>query len=310
VAPFAVPTPLVHCRLLSEHTGACVYLKLESLQETGSFKVRGAANRLVALSSAERNRGVITVSSGNHGRAIAHVASKLGIRAVVCVSSRVPRSKVEGIRALGAQVITSGDSYDEAEAHSRLLEDELGLTKVFPDDDLLVIAGQGTIGLELIEDLPHIDTVVVPVGGGGLVSGVGLALKSADRAVRVVGVSMERAPAMIESLRVGRPIVLEELDTLADGLAGGIGLDNRYTFRMCQKYVDQTVLVSEDEIAAAMAFALNEHHLVVEGAGAVGIAALLERRVQRLGRQVVVIVSGGNVDIPKLVAAWERWRPS
>ena len=310
IPPFARPTPLFHSRFLTGRTDASVYLKLENLQETGSFKIRGAANKLLCLLPEERERGVITVSSGNHGRALAHVAGKLGVRVVVCVSGRVPRRKVEAIKALGAQVVVSGNSYDEAEAHSRLLEEELRLTKIYPDDDPSIIAGQGTIGLELLDDLSQLNTVVVPIGGGGLISGVGLALKSVDRAVRVVGVSMARAPVMIESLRAGRPVELEELETLADGLAGGIGLGNRHTFRMCQEYVDETILVSEDEIAAAMAFALDEHHLVVEGAGAVGIAALLERRVQALGRHVAVVVSGGNVDISRLVGVWQRRRRS
>jgi threonine dehydratase len=173
--------------------------------------------------------------------------------------------------------------------------------RIYPDDDPSIIAGQGTIGLEVLEDLPQVDTVVVPVGGGGLISGIALALKAADPAVRVVGVSMERAPVMIESLRVGKPVVMEELETLADGLAGGIGLRNQYTFRMCQQLVDDTVVVSEDEIAAAMALALEEHHLVVEGAGAVGIAALMHGRVHRLRGNAVAVVSGGNVDVPTLL---------
>jgi threonine dehydratase len=257
----------------------------------------------------ERDRGVVTVSSGNHGRALAYVAAEMGIRAVVVVSTRVPRGKAEAIKRLGAELVVRGDSYDEAEAYSREIEAQLGLTKIYPDDDPLVIAGQGTIGLELLDDLPQIDTAVVPVGGGGLVSGVALALKSADPAVRVVGVSMARAPVMIESLRVGRPIVMEELETLADGLAGGIGPDNRYTFRLCQALVDATCVVSEEEIAEAMAYAAAEHHLVVEGAGAVGIAALLQRRVEKLGRRVAVIVSGGNVDLRTLMRICREPRP-
>ena len=308
IASYAQPTPLVASRHLSDLTGSSVHLKLESLQQTGSFKVRGAANKLLSLTPEDRERGVITVSSGNHGRALAYVAGRLGVRAVVCVSSRVPRVKIDGIRALGAEIVVGGDSHDEAEAHSRVLEEELGLAKIYPDDDSFIIAGQGTIGLELLEDLPQVDTVVVPIGGGGLISGIARALKSADPTVRVVGVSMARAPVMIESLRVGRPIAMEELDTLADGLAGGIGLENRFTFRMCQELVDDALVVSEDEIGKAMAFALEEHHLIVEGAGAVGIAALIHGKVQHLGRHVAIIVSGGNVDVPTLLKICQQHR--
>ncbi len=309
VSPFARKTPLVESPFLSRVAGTSVHLKLENLQETGAFKVRGAANKLLSLPVESRAQGVVTVSSGNHGRALAYVARKLGIRAIVCVSSRVPPTKLEAIERLGAELVVSGDSYDEAEAHSRVLQKDLGLTKIYPDDDPFIIAGQGTIGLELLDDLPEIDTVIVPIGGGGLISGIALALKSADPAVRVVGVSMARAPVMIESLRAGRPVEMEELDTLADGLAGGIGLDNRHTFRMCRRYVDDTALVSEDQIAEAMAFALEEHHIVVEGAGAVGIAALLHRKVQVPGRHVAAVVSGGNVDIPTLLEIYRRQRP-
>ena len=301
IAPIARRTPLVHSWLLTEQTGSPVYLKLDSLQETGSFKIRGAANKLLCLAEDELSRGVITVSSGNHGRAVAYVAGKLGTRAVVCVSKRVPLNKIEAIQRLGAEVMICGESYDEAETHSRVLEKEQGLTRIHPFDDPLVIAGQGTIGLELLEDLPEVDTAVVPLSGGGLISGIALALKSAHPTIRVIGVSMARAPVMVHSLKAGAPIEMDEEETIADGLAGGIGLDNRYTFRMVQRYVDDTVLVSEEEIAEAMALALEAHHLVVEGAGAVGIAALLQRRVSDAGRNVAVVVSGSNVDIPLLL---------
>jgi threonine dehydratase len=307
IAPVARRTPLIRSAWLAECVGAPVYLKLESLQETGSFKIRGAANKLLGLAAEERARGVITVSSGNHGRAVSCVARQLGVDAVVCISERVPRNKVESIGRLGAEVVVHGRSYDEAEAYSFQLEQERGLTWVHPFDDPFVIAGQGTIGLELLEDLPEVDTVVVPLSGGGLISGIALALKCANPAIRVVGVSMERAPVMFHSLRAGAPIEMEEQDTLADALAGGIGLDNRYTFRMVQQYVDEAVLVSEEEIAQAMAFALERHHLVVEGGGAVGVAALLHRRVENLGRNVAVVVSGGNVDLSLLLDVAQKY---
>jgi threonine dehydratase len=306
IAPIASRTPLIRSPSLTERVGAPVYLKLENLQETGSFKIRGAANKLFHLNADQKAHGVITVSTGNHGRAVSYVARQLGIQAVVCMSERVPASKVDAIRRLGAEVVVCGQSYDEAESHSFQLERERGLTRIEPFDDPFVIAGQGTIGLELLEDLPELDTAIVPLSGGGLIAGIGLVLKSADRAIRVIGVSMDRAPVMYHSLRAGRPVELDEEETIADALAGGIGLDNRYTFRMVQEYVDDTVLVTEEEIAAGMAFALEQHHLVVEGGGAVGIAALLNQRLSRLGRNVTVVVSGGNVDLPLLWKVWTQ----
>lgn len=303
IAPYIRRTPLVPSRLLSERAGTSVHLKLECLQETGSFKVRGAANRILALSDAERARGVVAVSTGNHGRAVAYVAGRLGIPATVCISERVPPGKAEAIRRLGARIAVHGASYDEAEAYARALQREQGLVFVEPFDDPLVVAGQGTIGLELLEDLPEVDMAVVPLSGGGLLGGIAIALKAADPRIRVVGVSMERAPVMVRSLQAGRPLALPEEETLADALAGGIGLENHHTFRLVQRHVDDTVLVSEDEIAAAMAWALREHHLVVEGGGAVGLAALLSGKAAGRGRPVAVVLSGGNVGQETLARA-------
>lgn len=306
IAPIVRRTPLIASPFLSEHIGAPVHLKLENIQKTGAFKLRGAANKILSLTAHEKERGVITFSSGNHGLAVTYVASQLDINAVVCVSERVPSTKVDTIKRLGAEVVVYGKSQDEAEERSFRTKEEQALTMIPPSDDPLVIAGQGTIGLELLEDAPKIDTAIVPLSGGGLISGVALALKSADPAIRVIGVSMERAPVMYHSLRAGKPLKMGEEDTIADGLVGGIGLDNRYTFRMVQEYVDETVLVSEEEIARAMAFALEEHHLVVEGAGAVGIAALLYGRVQDTRHNVAVVITGSNVDLPLLLEIARR----
>jgi threonine dehydratase len=300
IRPLAIRTPLVESLQLSEMLGVQLGLKLESLQVTGSFKVRGAANKLLNLSKQESERGVITVSSGNHGRAVAYVARQLGIRAVICLSEAVPPGKVEVIQALGAETVICGKTYDEADGEAQRIQKDRGLTMVHPFDDPLIIAGQGTIGLELLEDMPRIDTAVVPLSGGGLISGIALALKSNDPSVRVIGVSMERGPAMFHSLRAGKIVEVEEEPTLADALAGGIGFDNAHTFRMVQTYVDDTGLVSEEEIAGAMAFALDKHRLIVEGGGAVGIAAVLHRKVKELGERVVVVVSGANVELSTL----------
>jgi len=301
IASIAKRTPLIHSPLLAERAGGSTYLKLESLQETGSFKIRGAANKMLGLTAKEKVRGVITVSSGNHGRAVAYVARQLGIQAVICMSTRVPSNKVDAIKRLGAEVVVHGNSYEDAEKHTLQLQEERGLTLIDPFDDPLVIAGQGTIGLEILEDLPEVNTVIVPLSGGGLMSGIALAMKSASPAIRVIGVSMDRAPVMHHSLKAGKPIKMEEEDTIADALVGNIGLNNKYTFRMVQKYVDDTILVSDEEIAASMAFALEQHHLVVEGGGAVGIAALLHQRASGLGRNVVVVVSGSNTSLPLLL---------
>jgi len=304
IAPVARRTPLVHSPRLAERAGGSIYLKLENLQETGSFKIRGAANKMLSLGPQARERGVVTVSSGNHGRAVSYIARRLGIRAVVLLSEAVPQGKREAIQKLGAEVIVHGKTYDEAADYALRLQEEQGLTMINPFDDPLVIAGQGTIGLELLEDLPEIDAVVVPLSGGGLLGGISLTLKSAHAGIRTVGVSMERGPAMVESLHAGRVVDVVEEPTLADALAGGIR-PNVYTFGMIQKYTDETVLVSEEEIAAAMVFALEKHHLVVEGGGAVGIAALLHGKVQDLGEHVAVVVSGGNVDLPLLLKVIE-----
>lgn len=310
IAAMARRTPLIVSPSLSDYVGASVHLKLESLQETGSFKIRGAANKLLSLTAEEKKRGVISFSTGNHARAVAYVAKRLDVNALICVSKRVPSYRVDAVKKLGAEVVVYGESQDEAMEQAFRMQERRGLSMINAFDDPFIIAGQGTIGLELLEDLPQVDTVVVPLSGGGLISGIALALKSADSGIRVIGVSMQRASVMYHSLRAGVPIEMEEEDTIADALAGGIGLDNQYTFSMAQQYVDDTVLVSEDEIAEAMAFALDKHHLVVEGAGAVGMAALLYGRVKAAGRNVVLVVSGSNVDLPMLleIARNREWQ--
>ena len=276
---------------------ADILLKLENQQESGSFKIRGAANKILSLSEAEKSRGVIAVSSGNHGRAVSHVANILGVKAVICLSKAVPQNKIQAIRELGAEVVIVGSSYIESAEAAAQLQVERNLTMMHPFDDPNVIAGQGTIGIELMEEYPQIDTIIVPLSGGGLLGGIALALKSLKPSIHVVGVSQDRGPGMVASLKAGRIVEVDEEPSLADALVGGIEFDNRYTFDLIQEFVDETVLVSEHEIAAAMTFALSKHHLVVEGGGAVGIAALLNGKVQHLGENIVVVVSGGNVDL-------------
>lgn len=297
IAPWVRRTPLVRSDALSTKLGRDVHLKLETLQETGAFKLRGATNRLLRLSEAERRAGVVAVSTGNHARAVAHAAQALGVPAAVFMSTLVPENKVDAVRALGAEVRITGESQDAAEVDARRLAREQGRVFVSPFEDPWVIAGQGTIGLELLEDVPALDTVLVPLSGGGLIGGIALALKSADPAIRVIGVSMERGAAMYESLRAGRAVAVAEAPSLADSLGGGIGLDNRYTFRLVRDLVDQVILVSEDEIAAAMAHCYWHEQQIVEGGGAVGVAALLAGKVGTPGDRIVVLLSGRNVDM-------------
>ena len=300
IAKIAVRTPAIVCPGLEQRLGVPVVLKLENLQVTGSFKVRGAANRMLALSDAERERGVVTCSSGNHGRAVAYVAELLGIPATVCVPEWVDPVKLSAIKRHGAEAVLHGSTYDEAEERSYAIERERGLTYIHAFDDPHVIAGQGTIGLELLDQFPSIDTAIVPLSGGGLVSGVAVALKSHDTDIKVIAVSAKNASVMVESLRVGKPVAVHEEDTIASALSGGIDLDNRHTFALVRDLVDEHILVSESEIRSAMEFAADELKLVVEGGGAVGIAAALGMQFEQAQRNVAIIVSGGNVSLDTL----------
>ena len=289
-------TPLRHCASLSGRLGAEVSLKLETMHDTGAFKIRGATNFIRRLDAAQRARGVVTVSTGNHGRGVALAARRAGVRAVVCMSELVPAVKVEAIRALGAEVRIAGRDQDEAEREAERLAAN-GMVMVPPFDHPHIIAGQGTIGLELLEDMPRIDTLVCPLSGGGLLAGIALVVKAANPATRVVGVSMARGAGMVESLRAGRPVPVEEQPTLADSLGGGIGLDNRWTFPMVRDLVDDTVLLDEAQIADGLRHLYWQERLVAEGGGAVATAALLHGLVGKVRGNVVCVVSGGNIDM-------------
>ncbi len=297
IRPWVSRTPLMASPSLSKRTGARVYLKLETVHDIGAFKIRGATNCILQLDKAEQARGVVTVSTGNHGRAVARAAQQVGAKAVVCMSGLVPRNKREAIAALGAEVCIVGRSQDEAEVEARRLVAEEGMSLVHPFDDPHVIAGQGTIGLELLEDLPRVDTVLVGLSGGGLISGIAIAIKAADPCARVIGISMERGPAMVRSLEAGEPVLVEEEASLADSLGGGIGLDNRHTFDLVRRLVDGTVLVSESQIADGMRYLYREEGIVAEGGGAVGVSALLHGLVHPLGSHIAIVISGRNVDI-------------
>jgi threonine dehydratase len=289
-------TPTVLSPSLSERLGVPVHLKLEHRQTTGSFKLRGASNAIASLSADERRRGVVAASTGNHGRALAHAARLEGLRAVICMSRLVPENKVSEIRRLGADIRIVGKSQDDAQEEVDRLVAEEGLTMVPPFDHAAVIAGQGTVGLEMLDDVPDAAMVVTPVSGGGLAAGVAAAVKGLKPSVKMIGVSMERGAAMKASLAAGKPVLVEELPTLADSLGGGIGLENRLTFSMIRDLLDGIVLVSEDEIAAGIVHAYAEEREIVEGAGAVGIAALLAGKIATEG-PVVILMSGRNIDM-------------
>lgn len=298
ISPIIKKTPLVFSRTLSKMYGAEIYLKYEHLHESGAFKMRGAVNAINLISDEEKARGVTTFSTGNHGFAVALAAKKLGIRAVICVSKHVPKAKIEKIQSLGAELEIYGDGQDDAEQRCYQLVKEQGLTVIPPFDHPYVIAGQGTIALEILEDLPNVDCVIGGLSGGGLLSGIGLVMKTTNPDIQVLGVSMEKGAAMYESLKAGHPVSIPEEPTLADSLLGGIGEDNLYTLNMVKNFVDESILVSEEAIKKGMAFLYKEHHIVVEGAAAIGVGAIIEGILPiKKDSKNVIIISGCNVDL-------------
>ena len=298
IAGIAIRTPLVPSPFLSDVADQDFLLKLEIAQPIGAFKLSGAMNAILSLDDAQRRRGLVTASTGNHGRAVAYAARELGVPAIVCMSSLVPANKVDAIRALDAEVRIVGVSQDDAQEEVERLVEARGLTAIPPFDNAHVVAGQGTIGLEILEDIPDLATVLVPLSGGGLAGGIAVAVKALRPQVRLVGISMDRGAAMHASMATGRPVAVREEETLADSLGGGVGLSNRVTFALCSSLLDDVILLSESEIAEGIRHAWREEGETVEGAGAVGIAAILARKVELSG-PTAVIVSGGNID-PKL----------
>ncbi len=288
-------TPLVYSGSLSERTGQPVHLKLETRQPIGAFKLRGAMNAILSLDDAARKRGLVTASTGNHGRAVAYAARELGVPATICMSSLVPANKVEAIRAVGAEIRIIGTSQDDAQVEAERLTESRGLTPIPPFDDADVVAGQGTIGLEIVEVLPDLATVLVPLSGGGLAGGIAVAIKTLKPQARVIGISMERGAAMHAAIAAGKPVAVREEETLADSLGGGIGLSNHVTFTLCRDLLDDIVLLTEDEIAEGIRHAARQEDMTVEGAGAVGIAAILANKIAVSG-PAALIISGGNID--------------
>jgi threonine dehydratase len=291
----AVRTPLVPSPHLARLAGRDVLLKLENTQPIGAFKLRGAANAILNLPADVG--GVTCCSTGNHGRGVAFAARARGMKALICMSALVPRAKIDGIRALGAEVRIVGRSQDDALAESRRIAEEEGFVEISPFDDPLVIAGQGTIGLELMQDRPELDMVLVPLSGGGLAAGVALAVKTIKPSVRVIGISMDRGAAMDASIRAGRPVEVEEVASLADSLGGGIGLDNRLSFPLCRDLLDDVVLVTEQEIYRALQTLFYEDRMVAEGACVVGIAALQAGKLPAPKGPIATIITGRNVDM-------------
>ncbi|MCC3304291.1 hydroxyectoine utilization dehydratase EutB [Sneathiella sp. HT1-7] len=296
IAPFIRQTPIVLSPSLSEQTGGDIYLKLEQLQITGSFKLRGATNAVLSLTEDQKANGVVGVSTGNHGRGLAYAAHNAGVHCIICMSELVPQNKVDGIRSHGAEVRIIGRSQDDAQVEVDRLVNEEGMTMLPPFDHQDIIAGQGTLGLEVLAQVKDIETVLVPLSGGGLISGIALAMKTKNPTIRIIGVSMDRGAAMYESQQAGKPILVEEFPTLADSLGGGIGLNNLYTFRMVKELVDEIVLVTETEIAEAIRHAYWQEKLVIEGSGSVGIAALLSGKIETPGT-CVSLISGCNIDM-------------
>ncbi|WP_077622716.1 hydroxyectoine utilization dehydratase EutB [Sediminibacillus massiliensis] len=289
-------TPLVRAEALSEVTKIHTYLKLETINQVGSFKIRGAANKIRKLAAQKKAKGVTTFSTGNHGLAVSYVAKQLGMRSVICVSNRVPSNKLSALKRYGAEIVVSGESQDEAAERCLKLQEQEGLELIPPFDDKHIIAGQGTIALELLEDLPELNEVIIPLSGGGLLSGIGYTVKQLKPSVKITGVSVEGASAMSESLSAGKPVEVPEKETLADSLLGGIGLDNCHTLSMVASYMDDLILLSEKAIAKGMAFLMEKERIIAEGAGAAGVAALLERDFQPKAGHIAVIVSGNNLD--------------
>jgi threonine dehydratase len=295
IAPFIKCTPLVQSQFLTNFCGCPLFLKLENLQITSSFKPRGVFNKLLHLSAEEKNKGIITASAGNHGQAVAFVAQKLNQYARVVVPTNTPKVKINGIKKYGADLILFGETYDEAERKAKELARKDGCTYISPYNDELIIAGHGTIGIEIIETLPNIDTVMVPLGGGGLISGISIAVKSSRSNVQVIGVQSKSSPVMYESLKAGKIVDVQKASTssIAEGLSGNVG---PITFKIVQKCVDRIILVKEETLRHAVYLLWKYDKQVVEGSGAAAVAPIMDNKPLFEGKTVVSVVTGGNID--------------
>ncbi len=297
-------TPLHFSHTFSRMTGSEVYLKCENLQRSGSFKLRGAYVKIAKLTVKEKRKGVVAASAGNHAQGVALAAARAGIRATVVMPRHAPITKVMATKGYGARVILWGETYDDAKARALHLHRKTGATYIPAFDDYDVIAGQGTVGLEILEELPDCDALVVPIGGGGLVSGVALGAKESRPEIKVYGVQAKGAASLPLSLEKGRLVSLDRVETIADGIA--VKKPGQLTFPLIQRYVDGIATVDDDEIASTILLLLERSKLLVEGAGAVGLAALLNGKLSLSGKKVVVVLSGGNIDIPLLSRILEK----
>ena len=289
-------TPMIGAKGFADHCR--LYFKAECLQKTGAFKLRGAYYKISCLSQEEKGRGVIACSAGNHAQGVAFAARDTGIPATICIPEGAPISKIEATRSYGAEVVLVPGVYDDAYAEAVRLQKERNLTFIHPFDDECIIAGQGTLGLEILEQLPDVDVILVPIGGGGLISGVAAAVKQLKPECRVIGVQAAGAPSMFHALRKQQVITLPKVDTIADGIK--VKTPGQLTFDLCRRYVDEVVTVSENEIASAILSVLEKQKLVVEGAGAVSVAAAMYGKVDLQGKTVCALLSGGNLDVTML----------
>jgi threonine dehydratase len=297
-------SPCARSEEFSRRTGSSICLKLDNLQRTGAFKERGALNKLLTLSQAERAQGVIAASAGNHAQGLAYHAGLHGVTALICMPLTTPLIKVSATRSYGAEVILHGANYDEACEEALRRSQAQRLTFVHPFDDDAVIAGQGTLGLEILEQHPDIEAIVAPIGGGGLIAGIACAVKELNPKVRIVGVQPARLPSMKAAIAAGKPVTLSPAATIADGIA--VRRSGDRTLPMVQKYVDEIVTVDEEEIANAILLLLEREKTLAEGAGAAAIAALLNQKVSLLGKKTAVVVGGGNIDVTLLARIMER----
>ncbi|HZQ20185.1 MAG TPA: threonine ammonia-lyase [Terriglobales bacterium] len=297
-------SPCARSENFSQLTGNSVYLKLDNLQRTGAFKERGALNKLLTLTSEERSRGVIAASAGNHAQGVAYHAGRHGIKAQIVMPLTTPLIKVSATRSYGAEVILHGANYDEACERATHRSEQFGMTFVHPFDDEVVMAGQGTMGLEILDQVPDIEVVVAPIGGGGLIGGVACALKESKPSVKVIGVQPARLPSMKVAIAEGHPVTLSPAATIADGIA--VRRAGEKTLPLIQKYVDDIVTVDEEEIANAILLLLEREKTLAEGAGAAAIAALINRKTSLSGKKVAVLVCGGNIDVSLLSRIMER----
>ena len=297
-------SPCTVSATFSQLTGNTIYLKLDNLQRTGAFKERGALNKLLTLTKEERDQGVIAASAGNHAQGLAYHAGKRGIRAQICMPLTTPLIKVSATKAYGADVVLHGANYDEACEEAIRRGNQQHLTFIHPFDDDAVIAGQGTLGLEMLQQHPEIEAVVVPIGGGGLIGGIACAIKETNPKVQIVGVQTSRLPSMKAAVEEGRPVTIPAAATIADGIA--VRRVGDRTLPLVQKYVDQIVTVDEEEIANAILLLLEREKTMAEGAGAAAIAAMVNHKIEISGKKIAVLVCGGNIDVTLLSRIIER----